>query len=429
MRLSFKNSILFTFFITFTSAQLHASVTDKDDQSKANRLYGMMQEGSWRDLNPDTVSPRDVRYYSTTEGIMVSCDEIQSDTEDAYQYATRLSLEDFIYRLSLLPHCLQYCLKHQNDEHLLSSALPSIESPSTILPHDVHAYHFLHHVLETPEHLMFFRKIAPQNLLEEHDWQALEILMNKRQLPKISSSEGPSAVQSYFQGANFIEDMRTCLVSLLGIIRPTDLIIGVGNTPQLPLYALKRICPFFSTHSLPISGWAGTHKASSTSWLDNVITPDALKNFDSYLNLNIVNHPSNPKRLVFIDLLNYGFSIDFTLSRLQSLYRNSSTKLSSLCTSSDSMHRTSTKSMPEHLVLSLNSPFVIDPSIIFGTTYRSLSADRLGSFLDSMDAMGRMMPHATMRHWDKGTPMMEKPDASLDPILEHLNQNFAELKL
>lgn len=403
----------------------------EDDAKDSLHLYNEVRRGAWRHADPETLRPEEYIYISTQDGIMICCSETTNDTEDTFQRIKRLSLDDFKYRLALLPSCIKYCLTHQDDPHLLLPSPPPLDTPSKALPLSNHAYHFLHHVLGTTERLHFLRKIVSEDLLDDQEWQSLEELVLKINRPAHTIPSAQSISLPYFSGPDFILDMRQFLISILPIVKPDDLIVGVGNTPQLPIYVLKRLCPHLSVQPLPISGWAGINKASSSSWLDNIITPHAQQHFDDYLVQNFVKRVKQPKRLVFLDIVNMGFSIEYTLSRLQDLYNSKApqTTHTSKLDGLDQKDIPSSSMMPNYLVVSLASINVINPSPIFHGYYTSLDVSRMPAHLDGSDDVGRMMPHANMRIWDQGTPVIGEPEPGLEPVLDNLNRHFAEIKL
>lgn len=432
MKHSLSKFLLLGCFSILTHLPLSASFIKDDAEDSSSHLYNAMRSGAWMNIDPETVMPPEEYTYlsSTSEGIMVHRDPILGDSEAELQSMKKLSFEDFTYRLALLPRCLTYCLTHHDDPLLVSSSAPLEDSPSKTLSLPIHAHHFLHHVVETTEHLHFLRKIAPENLLNDLEWQLLEKLVLQAHQPVHPMPLDQNRLMPYFLGSDFIQDIRQFLVSFLPMIQPNDLIVSVGDTPQLPIYVLKRLCPLLPVQPLPISGWAGVHKASS-SWLDNIITPHARQRFDEYLDQNIVQRATQPKRLVFLDMVNYGFSIEFTLKRLQGLYNSTAFQTTNtyMLDGLDQETTSSSSNMPNYLVVSLTSPDVVNPSSIFNGHYTSLHVDQMAARLCQLDDIGRIMPHATMRHWDQSTPVIGAHDPGLEPILEHLNHHFAELKL
>lgn len=409
MRSRYQLPLIFTVLLTFVFPT-YASVEsiERDDPLY---MYQTVKGGAWQKDHVDR--PSSIRYMPSTTGINKSITVVDDTSENTYNTMLEISEDDFRYQLTLLPLCVKYCLEHSKNPDLIeaspSSDLESLEATS--LSPFRQAHHFLHNILGTLDKFLFFKKIMPDDFLAESEWQVLqslvEIVENSRTSTDTSSHE---VVEKYLISAHFVQEMRGLVLDLLREIKPTDYVIGVGNTPQLPMRAFLNLAPFIQYHALPLSGWPGRNKISEPSWLENVITPDALENFDHYLNTHILPGSLKAHRLVFIDMVNYGFAIDFIHKRLQVL--NTARGLKT----------------PQIKVISLSSYSPIG-DFIFKDALSTLSHNRLASMLDCMDPLGRMVPKAPMRSWDKATPEYTQADIRLDPILYLIDENFKKLNL
>ncbi|MBX9696818.1 MAG: hypothetical protein K2X98_06075, partial [Alphaproteobacteria bacterium] len=92
-------------------------------------------------------------------------------------------------------------------------------------------------------------------------------------------------------------------------------------------------------------------------------------------------------------------------------------------------HAKGWKTPPYH-VFSLTN--FIDPyteKVLFGDTITPIKNSKLGVSLDGTDCIGRYVPSAPMRVWDAGIPSIGKPDDSLGPILQKVDDAFKKMTL
>lgn len=380
-------------------------------------MYETVKGGAWRHLNPKEIKPDGIKYTAGKTGVTSYVDLAPCTEDEAIRYEAtqRATQADFMYQLALLPTLVNYCLEHALDDEFLGIALPSsaidgfFSEEKFEIP--AHSYHFIHHTIGTSARFDFFKELMPLDFLDTSSWKRLGTMVSHIEKSHGSRSVDFPSDREYFAGDQFIIDMRQGVLELMANYKIGDLLIGVGNTPQIPLRALSSIVPFIKPTILPLSGWPGRHKLSN-SWIDNVITPRALYHIDTHLKgLLGTDEAHLPARLLFVDMVINGFGISLLIDRIDQL-----------------CHDNGWKTPPHHILSLIDFTNTYTQEVVFGGKITLAKSSRLAIALDS-DDIGRYVPSAPMRVWDASIPLVGKPDDGLDSILRKVDENFRNMTL
>jgi hypothetical protein len=406
-------------FLLFTATHVPLLATAKNTfPSDFNPLemYETVKSGAWRHLNPEEIRPEGIGYSAGQTGVTAQHETVLGDEITRYQTKMRAIEADFMYQLALLPTLTNYCLEHAFDDAFLGVELPpkaiddffdeaKIEIPAR-------SYHLIHNVIGTRARFDFFKGLMPDDFLDESSWNLLSGMITHIEKIKNSHVLNCHFDRDYFEGEQFIIDMRKSLLEIMQCYKPGDLVIGVGNTPQIPLRALSNMLPFIAPTILPLSGWPGRHKLSN-SWVDNVITPQALLHIDTHLKSMLgTDEAKLPHRLVFVDMVLRGFGINLLIDRIDHL-----------------CHAKGWKTPPYHVISLMDFIDTYTQNVVFGDKITLTKTSKLAVSLGGMDNFGRYVPSAPMRIWDAGIPSIGKPDDSLGPILQKVDDAFKKMTL
>lgn len=408
------------FLLIFTASPTPLVATARSEPlSDFNPLemYETVKGGTWRSLAPKEIKPDGINYSAVKAGVVSSVNIASFDGDDTARYEStqRAIKADFIYQLALLPTLIHYCLEHSLDDEFLSPALSpqAIDDFYSDKKNEIPArsYHFIHHTIGTNARFDFFKSLMPLDFLPTSSWECLS-----RMVTHIEKNKGPRVSQfppdwAYFMGDQFITDLRQGVYEIIATYKMGDLLIGVGNTPQIPLRAISNILPFTQPTLIPLSGWPGRPKLGN-SWLDNVLTPQALLHIDTHLKSILGPHESRlPSRVFFVDMVINGFGVSLLRDRIDQI-----------------CHGNGWKTPPYHVFSLIDFTNLHVQNVIFEGKITLAKSSRLAVALDD-DAIGRYVPSAPMRVWDAGIPSVEKPEETLDPILEAVDASFKKMTL
>lgn len=185
---------------------------------------------------------------------------------------------------------------------------------------------YMHNLLMelNPTVLGILRDNVPEGIVSQEEWQAAEILVQKYQnLNKFSAS----LCSSNKEQINKTEELPAMLIDAATkmdkLVHDNDVVIFVGNTPQMIRYPFDRITfqekPNLYTTSLAISGHPGKvmeHRSFIAS-LKNILLDDQHELYKKYMqDMGLTPKFLQDKKIHFVDCVGAGVGISYLMKCL-----------------------------------------------------------------------------------------------------------------
>ncbi len=194
-----------------------------------------------------------------------------------------------------------------------------------------YAYQILLSSNTNKDRLLFLKRLLPEFLLTEEEIQKTLEMKEKIFYTQGKEEEKYSYYYNYsfdylrmkrlayFNSYKFYAELKIAIEKIKKITQPGDTIVGVGNTPQFILNALKYVGHPLNLISVAISGCPGGNK----NWLTDILTEKGLKNYQNYLEQVGLSPLKKHGRLFFMDIIGQGCGIEFLVHEIIQKYQAS----------------------------------------------------------------------------------------------------------
>jgi hypothetical protein len=182
-------------------------------------------------------------------------------------------------------------------------------------------------IYDTYTDLSFFMEITNPKAFNTEEWETLQRMKDyARILPiEFTAIDQPD---EYFYSSEFYECLEHAMKTIDDSeeIRDGDTIVGVGNTPQYILEALRHCRKQFNFISIAMSGWPGEfampHKPEEvlSSKFKAIATPQGLKNYCQYIKDTGLDPSHKFQRVFFMDLFSSARGPEFIVHRFIESY-------------------------------------------------------------------------------------------------------------
>jgi hypothetical protein len=267
--------------------------------------------------------------------------------------------------------------------------------------------------IDEEEKFNLIKSSLPKNIFSEKEWQKLLVLAKK--VYTVNKNEPVTYQKNWVD--TLLPLLRSAVIQLGTILQDGDTVIGLGNTPQYILEALKYSKKRLKLIPVSLSGHPGSHKKIS-SYLNGILTEQGLLNFMNYLNQLHLGPSGNHTNIYILDFVGKGLGIEFFIHRLRRLYEQEEVP------------------MPKISVIAINTmqagaSYDSQNNYLIGTSLKiplvSLNESELARRLDNMDTEYRVTPDFPAWRWHNwNTDPTKQPVGIYAPLaIESIKKYFS----